>query len=126
MFRVASAWMLAVVAMASAEEVPVDAAVPAEAVVPTVATPPAADADEEELQPSPPPADVVVQMVAAKYPIQHLRGNTSSVAGLDVDVMGVPANCPRGCTFYFFGCGTLGNPPQCEGVKQLRCCQEGR
>jgi len=37
------------------------------------------------------------------------------VAGTKVG--GYQATCPQGCTFYYFGCGTFGNPKTCDKCK---------
>ena len=49
---------------------------------------------------------------------QQLRGSNASLTG-------VPLLCPVGCTYYFFGCGTLGNPPPCDLPYQSTCCKKG-
>jgi len=70
----------------------------------------------------------MVQMVATKAPNQRLRGETSSVAGLDADAMGIPLGCDEGCTWYVFGCGMFGNPPACGKFRPRgnNCCVKGR
>jgi len=51
---------------------------------------------------------------------QQLRGTNTSLTG-------IPFDCPESCTYYFFGCGTLGNPPLClDGPHEGRkgCCRK--
>merc|ERR1712113_1007164 len=77
---------------------------------------------------SEPAREDVVQMVATKSSNQRLRGNRSSSAGLNADVRGIPLDCGPGCSFYFFGCGVLGNPPVCDSCIYFNdhCCVKGR
>jgi len=62
--------------------------------------------------------------------------NDSSSSSVDVDVTddgnqnqdqvgGIRVTCPHGCTFYYFGCGTLGNPQLCDTCANFKDASTG-
>jgi len=83
---------------------------------------------------------VVVLIMFSFYAVRFTTTNNiindSSSSSVDVDVTddgnqnqdqvgGIRVTCPHGCTFYYFGCGTLGNPQLCDTCANFKDASTG-